>query len=115
MKPGYYLLDDAQCRKNSAVAALLGGALVAAIALVVNPTFNSEPKGNHVAIAGDLFILGKSVCANNGGLQEIVIEPDAALPQQGQSTTKQRQSITKHGQTTARPFAARRGNEQRTI
>ena len=79
MKPGYYLLDDAQCRKNSAVAALLGGALVAAIALMVNPTFNSEPKGNHMAIAGDLFILGKSVCANNDGLQEIVIEPDADM------------------------------------
>jgi len=79
MKPGYYFLDNAQSRKNSAVAAIMGGVLVALILLMIAPVFGTGTKGAHVAIAGDLFVVGKAICSKNDGLLEIAIEDSADM------------------------------------
>lgn len=58
---------------QSAVAALLGGLAVALWQHVPDAIGDPKPT-THIAIPGALFDIARSVCRNNGGYRDVVIE-----------------------------------------
>lgn len=68
-----------QRRINSAISAVLGGILVflGHVWAFQLSDAHAEPEPiTHISIPADLFKVGRGVCVKNGGLLNIVIEPE---------------------------------------
>lgn len=70
----FYLVNSRVRRRQSAIAALLGGAVVAALSWLPDPGPAQAQKSTHMAIPSALFDIARTVCQNNGGYRDVVIE-----------------------------------------
>lgn len=71
----YYLLNSAIARKRTAITAIVGVFLGMALLPTIDFMVDEVPAApsTHVSIPAPLFQIGDSVCANNGGRKDIVI------------------------------------------
>ena len=71
----HYLLNSAIVRKRTAITAIVGMFLGVALLLTIDFMVDEAPAApsTHISIPAPLFAIGDSVCANNGGRRDIVI------------------------------------------
>ena len=72
---GYYLLNSAIVRKRTAITAIVGVVVGLSIPDTIDFMVEEAPAApsTHISIPAPLFAIGDSVCANNGGRKDIVI------------------------------------------
>lgn len=73
MSADFYLVNRRIRRQQSAIAAILGATLMYAVYLWPSADEPAVPS-SHITIPAPLFDIARTVCKNNGGYKDVIIE-----------------------------------------